>query len=198
MRFDHIDIGTSDFDVADGIFSNDKRYLLVEPLQEYLDRLPSGNHIFKECAACSNTEGFLEVHFIPPAAISALGLPDWVRGCNKVNARHPTVVKLLEERDIPIENIVARKVPIVRFDSLIKKYEISSAACIKVDTEGHDHIILEQIAQCILKGKFTCDQIKVEYMRGFSNTDAVDLAAYSLRKIFPNFIFDSENLTLCR
>ena len=39
MRFDCVDIGTSDFDIGRGGYFPDKSYLLVEPIQYYLDKL---------------------------------------------------------------------------------------------------------------------------------------------------------------
>ncbi len=200
LHYDYIDIGTSDFDVADGLFITDKRYLLVEPMQEYLDRLPSGDHIVKECAACSDFDGFLDLHYVPPAAVQDLGLPQWVKGCNKLNEKHPILVDLLARRGQGLDIIEVRKVPTMRFASLLTKHGASSAGYIKIDTEGHDHIILEQIAQCILRGNFICDRIKVEYIRGRynNNTEQLDRSVYALRKVFPNFCFDSENLTIWR
>lgn len=53
MRYNHVDIGTCDFDVADGVFSTDKKYLLVEPMEEYLNKLPSSPNIQKENSACT-------------------------------------------------------------------------------------------------------------------------------------------------
>ena len=48
MSYDYVDIGTCDFEVADGVFCKDKNYLLVEPMEEYLNRLPSGEKVLLE------------------------------------------------------------------------------------------------------------------------------------------------------
>lgn len=199
MHFDYIDIGTSDFDVADGEFTPNKRYLLVEPMQEYLDNLPSGDHIIKECAACSDHNGFLDLNYIPPNVIHELGLPDWVRGCNKLDKQHGIVVDLLKRLGQSSSVIESRMVPTKCFNTLMQKNGVSSASIVKIDTEGHDHIILSQIARCLLRGTFTCDRIKVEYIQGrYGNTEQLDSAVFSLRKLFPNFLFEPENLSIWR
>ena len=92
MNYDYVDIGTCDFEVADGVFSKDKNYLLVEPMEEYLNRLPSGENIQKENSACSNKDGSMDIFYVPEEKIISNNLPMWMNGCSKINEPHLSFV----------------------------------------------------------------------------------------------------------
>lgn len=125
-----LEIGTSDFRTQAGKVDG----LFIEPIKEYFDRLPECN---KENVAISNYDGEINIYYIPSKVIEEKKLPDWLRGCNSVNKIHPTIVK---------ENLTkfctVNKVKVVRIKSLIDKYTITDIELLKIDTEGHDCIIL--------------------------------------------------------
>jgi len=199
MKYDHVDIGTCDFEVADGVFSEDKNYLLVEPMAEYLDRLPTGENIKKENSACSNQCGSFEIFYVPESVILELNLPLWMKGCSKVNEPHKVVLSYLMSCGIDQSVIKSKTINVISFKKLVEKYNIEHIANLKIDTEGHDHIILNEVARLIRSNKISCDSITVEYIIGrYGNTDEIDSIAYSLRKTFPNIKIQSENLTLSK
>jgi hypothetical protein len=57
MKIDYLEIGTCDFEVADGCIDFNKKYLFVKPINTYLDKLPFGENVIKLNAAVSNKEG---------------------------------------------------------------------------------------------------------------------------------------------
>jgi hypothetical protein len=199
MNWDYVDIGTCDFEVADGVFFDDKNYLLVEPMSEYLDRLPTGENIKKENSACSKKCGSFEIFYVPESVILELNLPLWMKGCSKVNEPHKVVLNYLNSIGVGREIIKSKTINVISFNKLVEKYNIKHIANLKIDTEGHDHIILNEVASLLHSNKMSCDSIKVEYIIGrYGNTDEIDRVAYSLRRLLPNVKMQSENLTISK
>jgi FkbM family methyltransferase len=199
MKYDYVDIGTCDFEVADGVFAPDKNYLLVEPMAEYLDRLPNGDNIKKENSACSDKNGSIEIFYVPESVILELNLPLWMKGCSKINEPHKVVLNYLNAVGIGKSIINSKTINVISFKKLVEKYNIEHIENLKIDTEGHDHIILNEVAHLLHSNKMSCDSITVEYIIGrYGNTDEIDSIAYSLRKTFPNIKIQSENLTLSK
>lgn len=130
-----IEIGTSDFRTSAGIRDG----LFIEPVKYYFDRLPRCR---KENVAISNQEGEIEVYYMTEGDIMRNNLPNWLRGCNKIGSPHPTMVNMLEETGLDQGLIKKHTVKVVRIKSLIDKYNIKKINFLKIDTEGHDCIIL--------------------------------------------------------
>ena len=132
-----IEIGTSDFRTLagkeDGIF--------IEPVQEYFKRLPD---CIKENVAISNYEGTANFYYIPSEIIKELGLPDWLRGCNSIGEPHKTIVKSGWG-----EHVVCDEVPVLRIKTIIDKYSVTSIDLLKIDTEGHDTVILNDFLDTV-------------------------------------------------
>lgn len=135
-----IEIGTSDFRTQAGQIDG----LFIEPVKEYFDRLPECN---KENVAISNYEGEIDLYYIPSLTIESMGLPNWARGCNSVGKMHPTIIN--NDWD---EYCIKQTVKVVRIKSLIDKYKIKEIDLLKIDTEGHDCVILNDFLDtvCIL------------------------------------------------
>lgn len=130
-----IEIGTSDFRTQAGLVDG----IFIEPVKYYFDRLPECNKI--NCAI-SNYEGSIDVYYLTDEEIMRYNLPKWVRGCNSVGNTHPSVVTILTERCIPIEIIRRDSVPVRRIKSIIDEYNVTHIDLLKIDTEGHDCVIL--------------------------------------------------------
>jgi FkbM family methyltransferase len=142
-HYSFIEIGTSDFDTLLQTATEDQRGLSIDPLQLYLDRLPTKPLVTKVCAAISNACGSLDLFYIEPATIQRLALPDWVRGCNSVGKPHATVVKSLRSLGLDPDAIIRQQtVPMKNIETLFTEHEVTSVDFLKIDTEGHDCVIL--------------------------------------------------------
>ncbi len=130
-----IEIGTSDFRTqagqVDGIF--------IEPVKTYFDNLPECTKI--NCAI-SNEGSYATMFFVDPDKIKKHNLPDWLRGCNSIHEIHPTVQKMIDEGKINPTWVKSYDVEVRRIKSIIDQYNIIRIDVLKVDTEGHDVIIL--------------------------------------------------------
>lgn len=198
MHVDFFDIGTSDFDIGSGHINITQKYLLVEPVVHYLNNLPNHENIIKANFAISDTEGDIAVYFVDEETIKLYNLPNWVRGCNKIYTKHPTVLKILKERNISEDIITKKIVKCLTFQTLIDIYGVTSISNLKIDTEGHDHIVLQSVVDCLTNTNITIDKIKIEYLPVFGNTDQIDKVAQKLKILFPHQQVIGENLHLTK
>jgi len=142
MRYDWIEIGTSDFRTEAETAKPTDVGLSVEPLRMYLDQLPSRPSCYKAYCAVSARCGEMDVYYVHPDDIEKYGLPKYVRGCNSVGEPHRLVAKLLEEHDVPKSIIQTERVRVVDFATLAREYRVTAVHLLKVDTEGHDTIVV--------------------------------------------------------
>lgn len=169
MRYDFIEIGTSDFDtLAHGTGVG----ISVEPIQLYLNNLPERTGLEKVCAALTDSSGSVDVYWVPPSEIEAHGLPDWVRGCNSVGSPHKTLINTwpdLYESIVRIDSV-----PCVTWSEIIRDYRVDSVDTIKVDTEGHDHIVLQEyLYVCYSSPSIRPKEIIFEW-NSLSHSEALD------------------------
>lgn len=125
-----VEIGTSDFRTEAG----KQNGLFIEPVKFYFDRLPKCN---KLNIAISNYTGETDVYYIPEEDIRLNNLPNWLRGCNSIGHAHPTVVSMGLEYLVKVD-----KVKVERIADVLKAQNITSIDLLKIDTEGHDTVIL--------------------------------------------------------
>ncbi len=132
--FDFIEIGTSDFDYEQ---SSTKKGIFVEPVKEYFDRLKINDRSTriqaaithgKQCETC-------DVYYIPSDVISDKGLPNWMRGCNSINTYH-------KQHEQYKDLVKIDSVPLLDVAEFYEKYKIKKVKYLKLDTEGHDTVIL--------------------------------------------------------
>lgn len=125
-----VEIGTSDFRTDAGKVDG----LFIEPVKEHFDRLPKCN---KENIAISNYEGEIKIYYIPSFVIEAENLPQWVRGCNSINEPHPTLVKMGWGHFAGYDTV-----KVERIKTVLERHNITQIDTLKIDTEGHDTVIL--------------------------------------------------------
>lgn len=144
-----IEIGTSDFRTqagqVDGVFIEPVKYYFDRLQQLALDRLSetggisAGHNTHFENVAISDYDGEGYMFYVREETIQKHNLPSWVRGCSSIRVPHPSAVSVLA----PLGLIMSvRPVQVVRIKSIIDKYKITSLDLLKIDTEGHDCIIL--------------------------------------------------------
>jgi len=197
ISYDFVDIGTCDFEIGSGTFAKNKKYLLVEPLLQYLTNIPSSKNITKVNAAIGNKEEILKIYYISESNIKKYNLPYWTRGCNKLNEKHPTIVNLLKE--LNLEDIFSvQEVPVITFNKLLNDYNIANIVNLKIDTEGFDHVIFEDVISSILLNKVQIDNITLEYIPLFKNIQAIDDLYETIKHIYPKKTILNDNLHLSK
>jgi len=150
--YDFIEIGTSDFDTLLELSTSDTFGISIDPLKIYLDKLPDKKNVKKINCAISNRCGTIDIFYIEPITIKKLKLPDWIKGCNSITAPHPTVYKLLSDMKYNPLDIIRKDSVIVKdIKTLMIENNVKSIKTLKIDTEGHDCVILDNyIDYCLI------------------------------------------------
>lgn len=180
MKFDFVDIGTSDFDTSLDVKKPNQNILLVEPIFSYLKNLPDGRNIYKAPFAISDEEGWGKMFYLKQDIIKQYNFPDWIKGCNSLDKKHVTILKLLKEFGLPENLISEEEIRVINFGRLIYLYDITDIDFLKIDTEGHDHLVLKSVLKCLENKKIKINKIKFEFNDAFNNTE-------QLKKIIPKF-----------
>ena len=152
MKYDFIEIGTADFDTLIETADDSVTGLSIEPIKFYLDRLPNKEGVKKINCAIGDVDKDTHVYWVPPDKIDEYGLPEWVRGCGSVDNPHVLISEDVQE-PLPIRMIT--------WDRLIDDYDIGSVEYLKIDAEGYDFNIIEQILESpkkILPNKIKFEQ----------------------------------------
>lgn len=119
----------------------------------YLRNLPTKPHVLKVLAAVSDEDGFVDIYFCPKEVIERHSLPWWISGSNSINAPHPLVRNYLLDHGIDPEVAITKvKVPKISIITLLQIYQVSSCDFLKIDTEGHDCVILKKYIDAIRSG----------------------------------------------
>ena len=143
MKYDFVEIGTSDFDTLIETATDATVGLSIEPVKHYLDRLPDRPGVRKIWSAISadNVKSMLQVYYVPESVIKEKGLPNWLRGCNSVGDYH------LQHRKLGIEHLVETShVPCWPIGELFEREQVTELDLLKLDTEGQDCAILLHLA----------------------------------------------------
>ncbi len=171
MRYDFIEIGTSDFDTLIQKADDSTIGLSVEPLNHYLERLPTKAGVVKVNVALSNVDGELKIYHIPLDKIEKYDLPYWVRGCNSLSKPHQFTMDIIGA-DLYNQLVQIDSVPTITWRTLVNKYNIEGVTHIKIDTEGHEHIILKDYFDlCKDVPSLYADQITFEYNENSNKRD---------------------------
>lgn len=190
MKFDYVDIGTCDYNVSSEAALEGENSLLVEPIKYYLDRIPDRPKQKKVNLAVSNICGHLPVYFVPDVTVNMCNLPAWIRGCNSVGVRHPTVDLLLQHMGLPLGLVNSTMIETVTFKELCIRNNITEITSLKLDTEGHECYILPDIYDSVSKGGMIIKKIKFENQESLGNKKLLDklaerfvLSGYSITEV---------------
>jgi FkbM family methyltransferase len=163
MKYKFLDIGTSCFATSiDNNFRQGKdKGILVEPIKKYLDLIPDIQGVIKANFAISNYcgEGTMYApiidHDLTYTPKEYFEIEDkkisgeyGKAGSNSLNKKHPNMDKFKREFEtIPCS--------VITLESLCSMFEINEVESIKIDTEGHENIVLIQLIQLMRDKKIT-------------------------------------------
>lgn len=136
MHYNSIEIGTSDFGTL--ISSANGNGISVEPIPYYFDRLPRRDGWYRVNCAISDKCGSVTAYYCDTDHLDKY--PNWIRGCNSIGTVHPTLIEVCKP-----EHIVSQQVEAITISELYKRYSVESVDNMKIDTEGHDLIIVNDL-----------------------------------------------------
>lgn len=140
IDYDFIEIGTSNFDTLIEKADDNTLGISVEAVKHYIDDLPCKSNVRKLNAAISDVSGKLYVYYIPEDAIKENNLNEWFKGCNSINNFHPLHIKhnvthLCKKDEVNVMTIF----------ELFYQNKVRNVKFLKIDTEGHDCVILNSL-----------------------------------------------------
>ena len=144
MKYDFIEIGTSNFDTLIEAADDDTVGISIEPIRYYLDQLPNRAGVKKLAVAISRNHGMLPVFYIPERTIRARGLPEWLRGCNSVGDYHPKHVELMVRDLVRIDTV-----DIMTIRDIFDLHNVTELDYLKIDTEGADCEIMRHLSEIL-------------------------------------------------
>jgi len=139
-NIDFIEIGSSHFETLIEECSNNDKGITIEPIKFYLDKLPHKINVKKLNLAISDKNGKADIYYISPDNIKKLNLPGWFYGCNSINDYHPYHINENLQKYVTID-----KIDIIPTYQLFYSNKIKKVKYLKIDTEGHDCIILKSL-----------------------------------------------------
>jgi len=143
---DFIEIGTSNFNTLIEKSENEIGYCL-EPIESYLKDLPNKKGVkkFNVAVTSNKRDSYVDLYYIPENIIKEKGLFSWFRGTNKIGDFHPLHIQY------NLQEIVKKiKVKVVNIDEFLKNQKIRKIKFLKIDTEGHDVVILDGLYNYIV------------------------------------------------
>lgn len=147
MKYDFMEIGTSNFDTLIETATDTTQGISIEAIKYYLDCLPDRPGVKKvNCAVSrSNQKEMLQVFYVPESVIAERNLPDWLRGCNSVGDYH------LQHRKLGITDLVVKKhVPCIPIGEIFEQYDVTELDYLKIDTEGSDAEIMLHLYEYLI------------------------------------------------
>jgi hypothetical protein len=144
MRYDFIEIGTSNFDTLIQESNDDSVGISIEPIRHYLDQLPNRPHVKKLNVAVSlnDLEEQVNVYYVPEDVVVERNLPRWLLGCNTVGTYH------LQHHLLGVIDLVrCETVASVPIGRIFENHDVEALGYLKIDTEGNDVKILHHLAK---------------------------------------------------
>jgi len=159
MHFNFIEIGTSSFNTLLEKATKEKG-LSIEPVSDHLNRLPDRQNVVKINAGITHNKQTdkIKVFYLPIETIQSKGLPQWFRGCNTIGKYHPLHIKHGVQK-----YVITEEVALIDFSELIIDNSVKKVDYIKIDTEGHDCIIMKGIYDFYLKNEDYNKPLKIQF-----------------------------------
>lgn len=161
IDYKFVEIGTSNFDTLIETANDDDYGLTVEPLSVYLHELPNKKNVKKINMAATDIPKTknINMYYIPETIIKENNLPEWFKGCNTIGDYHPLHKKHNVEKFVRVESV-----ELISVSRLFYSNNIRGLEYMKIDTEGHDCIILRGLYEYLryLPDNFHPREIKFE------------------------------------
>jgi FkbM family methyltransferase len=201
MKYDFVEIGASIWNTSADHFGLDATGLLVEPMTNLFEAIPSSDTVKKENVAISSHDGFVKFYtydgyspekeytYMPLDEISKFGYETQGSGWDVSS------IDLNKKRKVTGE----LNVKCLTLRSLLQKYDITEIGLFKVDAEGHDYVILNQLLELMKDGLKITNEILFEYNH-LSNKFELDKTSdeicnvYGFKKQYP----DDNNVSLVK
>lgn len=150
MKYDFVEIGTSNFDTLIEKADDNTIGISIDPMKKYLDQLPNPKKCKKINCAVSFDGNELPINFyyIDLETINRLNLKKFLRGCNAIGNYHPMHIQHNLQEHVTIEKVNQKSLV-----SIFNNYNITEIDYLKIDTEGGDCKIMKQLYYTTVRPK---------------------------------------------
>lgn len=142
MKYDFVEIGTCDYHTLLEGCSSNQIGLSVEPIKTYLDRLPNKPNVTKVNVAISSENKMVDLFWVEPHNQEKYNL-GFTKGWGTIitpHRGHGEVQMMLTTGMLSKHQIEA-----ITWSTLVKRYDIESVTLVKIDTEGHDCVVVNSV-----------------------------------------------------
>lgn len=182
--YDFIEIGTANFETLIEKADDSTYGLSIEPLTLFLEQLPDKKNVVKVSAAVSDKDGIADLYYIDPIKVEKLQLPNFISGSNSIGQPHQFIINVIGQ-ELYNSLVSIKKVPTVTWSTLIDTYNIQGIGHLKIDTEGHDHIVLKgYLEACEKNAKLLAETILCEYDKLLSDIEEMDKILKEFEKYY--------------
>lgn len=140
IDYDFIEIGTSNFGTIIQKCDENAVGLSIDIIKYYLDCLPNKKNVKKLNIGISDSFGLVKTFHIPEKKIKKYKLLPGLKGCNTINKFHPYHIKYNVKHLVEIN-----KINIIPINTLLYSNKCNKIKILKMDTEGHDCIIMDAL-----------------------------------------------------
>ena len=197
MRYDFIEIGTSDFDtLVEQDWPEDVHGICVEPMEIYLNNLIRRPNVVYVTTAISDKDGEATMYYPDPDFFQKhKEINRDIRGWNTLHTAHPSLKEHVTDSGLSsittnemCARLLPRKIKTIRvqtvtWETFATTHDITGIGHLKIDAEGHDIVILRQyFAYCEKHPECLADKIEFETMRNVWG-DLIDEAIEHLNKL---------------
>jgi hypothetical protein len=158
IDYDFIEIGTSNFDTLIQEAKDTTVGLSIDIIKYYLDRLPTKPNVRKLHFGISDRRRVEKAYYIPEHLIEQYQLPDWLRGCNSIGGYHPRHLDEGRGKWCSVETV-----QIITPMELFVENRVRKVRFLKIDTEGHDCVILKSLYKYILYLPYVFYPIRIQF-----------------------------------
>lgn len=178
MHYKFVDIGCSFWGVSTDEFGTGVTGLLVEPIKEFIDALPDSDTITKATVAIGEKYQSVDLNVYVPNNPEIIKYytsqylesiyKDWLKNPTDVKwydfiQSHPVLgpvigcggTSILNRTDIPLtyHTIQKKTVQMITLHQLVEQYNITQVDHLKIDVEGCEETILDQLVMLMRSGK---------------------------------------------
>lgn len=180
--FDFIEVGSADFETLIEKATDETRGITIEPLGDYFDKLPDRKNVIKVQAAISDKDATDLIYYVDGAKIKEHSLPEWTSGSNSLGQPHPYLT-LFYGQEFYESLVQTKEVKTITFQTLVDTYNVQKIGYLKIDTEGHDHVVLKSyLDACEKNPSLLAETIQCEYDKLVSNIDEMNIVLKEFEK----------------
>lgn len=144
MKYDFVEIGTCDYHTLLEGCTSDQRGISVEPIKEYLDRLPNKPNVTKVNCAISSEDKIVDLYWVEPVNQEKYNL-SFTKGWGTIIKPHRGHSEA--EMMLSTGMLSKHQVEAITWSTLVQRYDVESVDYVKIDAEGHDCIIVNSILE---------------------------------------------------